>query len=158
MGYACKGPCRALFCPYAGGGRGPGRTLRVPDTERTAAQRVASQPSWTGRTTGEAPMAFGFPAYHTQRFSLGSTAADLHNAVRRALESLSWSIREDTSAGVVASIGVNLWSFGERVLIAFLPQNCISITSRCAASTQCFDWGKNKANVSKFITEVQKYV
>ena len=80
-------------------------------------------------------MAFGFPAYHTQRLSLGSTAADLHGAVRSALESLSWSVREETSAGVVASIGVSLWSFGERVLIAFLPENCLSVTSRCVSST-----------------------
>ena len=45
-----------------------------------------------------------------------------------------------------------------RVFIKFLPDNSVSVTSKCALPTQCFDWGKNKANVIKFLVEFSKRV
>lgn len=103
-------------------------------------------------------MAFGFPAYHTERYSAGTgKSADLRVAVRATLNALSWSIREEASDRVVASTSVNIRSWGEKVLISFLPDNSISVTSKCALPTQCLDWGKNKANVGRFMAEIRNH-
>ena len=99
-------------------------------------------------------MAFGFPAYHTESFSPVDSQADLHAAVKKALGSLSWSVREETTEQILASSSMNLRSWGEKVLIRFLPDHSISVTSQCALPTQCFDWGKNKANVRRFLSEL----
>ena len=104
-------------------------------------------------------MVFGFPAYHTERYCAGTgKSADLRVAVRETVNALSWSIREEASDRITASTSVNIRSWGEKILISFLPDNSISVTSKCALPTQCLDWGKNKANVVKFMTEIRKHV
>jgi len=104
-------------------------------------------------------MAFGFPAYHTERYSPGTTnSADLRIAVRETLTALSWSVREESHDQLIASTSMNIRSWGEKVLISFLPDKSISVTSKCSLPTQCFDWGKNKANLERFMTEIRKHV
>lgn len=103
-------------------------------------------------------MAFGFPAYHTAQYSTkGDRKSELHTAVHAALAALSWSVKEETVDGLLASTSINLRSWGERVLILFKSDHSISVTSQCALPTQCFDWGKNKANVKKFLAEIAKH-
>ena len=103
-------------------------------------------------------MAFGFPAYHTERYSAAADkSADLRVAVRATLKALSWTTREDAGEQIVASTGVNIRSWGEKMLINFLPDRSISVTSKCALPTQCLDWGKNKANVRKFMDEIRNH-
>ena len=103
-------------------------------------------------------MAFGFPAYHTESYSPGRLGTgDLRSAAHSALIALGWILREDGDVQMTVSTGANLRSWGEKVLINFLPDNTISVTSRCMLPTQCFDWGKNKANVTKFLSELQKH-
>ena len=103
-------------------------------------------------------MTFGFPAYHTEQYSIGTTVPDLPSVVRETFGALSWAVREETPDGIVGSTSMNLRSWGEKVLIDFLPDNSISITSKCALPTQCMDWGKNKKNVGRFIAELKKHV
>jgi hypothetical protein len=104
-------------------------------------------------------MAFGFPAYHTDQYSAGTgKSADLRVAVRETLNALSWSLREEASDQIIASTSVNMRSWKEKVLISFFPDNSISVTSKCALPTQCLDWGKNKANVSRFMAEIRKHI
>lgn len=103
-------------------------------------------------------MVFGFPAYYSDGYSAGGTLTALRTAVRNALDSLSWSIREETTERLLTSTSMNLRSWGEKILICFLDDNTITVTSKCAFPTQCFDWGKNKANVQKFIEELKKHV
>lgn len=104
-------------------------------------------------------MAFGFPAYHTERYCADTgKSADLRAAVRVTLNALSWSIREEVSDRITASTSGNIRSWGEKILISFLPDNSISVTSKCALPTQCFDWGKNKANVVKFMAEIRNHI
>jgi hypothetical protein len=103
-------------------------------------------------------MAFGFPAYHTERYSASADKSpDLRVTVRATLTALSWSIREEASDQIVASTGVNIRSWGEKILINFLPDKSISVTSKCALPTQCLDWGKNKANIQKFMDEIRNH-
>ncbi|MDX2260091.1 MAG: hypothetical protein SFU84_00160 [Gemmatimonadales bacterium] len=104
-------------------------------------------------------MAFGFPAYHTERYSAGpGNSPDVRAAVRATLSALSWWIREERSEHITASTGLNMRSWGEKILISFLPDGSISVTSKCAWPTQCLDWGKNKANVGKFVAEIRNHV
>ena len=74
------------------------------------------------------------------------------------MNALSWSIREEASNQIIASTSVSKKSWGEKVLISFLQDNTISVTSKCALPTQCFDWGKNKANVGKFMAEIGNHI
>ncbi len=104
-------------------------------------------------------MAFGFPAYHTECYSTDtSKSTDLRVAVRETLTALSWSVREESHDRIIASTSMSSRSWGEKVLIIFLPDKSISVTSKCSLPTQCFDWGKNKANVGQFIAEIRKHV
>jgi len=104
-------------------------------------------------------MAFGFPAYHTERYSTDTRkSADLRVAVRETLTALSWSVREESHDRVIASTSMNIRSWGEKLLISFLPDNSVSVISKCALPTQCLDWGKNKANVGLFMAEIRKHV
>lgn len=102
-------------------------------------------------------MAFGFPAYHTERCSVSTATADLRKAARETLFALSWSVREETHERIVGSTSINIRSWGEKVFIQFLPDNSISVTSKSALPTTCFDWGKNKDNVVKFMAEFSKH-
>lgn len=93
-------------------------------------------------------MAFGFPAYHTQRYQVPPAAmANVGHAIRWAISSLGWSIRNESMYHIEASTGINLLSWGESVSIHFMPDYSITITSKCAWPLQCFDWGKNQSNV-----------
>ena len=103
-------------------------------------------------------MAFGFPAYHTECYSADNATPDLRKAARETLAVLSWSVCEETDDRIVASTTMSIRSWGEKVLINFLPGNSICVTSKCALPTQCLDWGKNKANVVEFMAEFSKHV
>jgi hypothetical protein len=99
-------------------------------------------------------MTFGFPAYHTQHFTPPNPNYDVRILVRQTLDVLNWRLREDTHGYVVASTGVNLLSWGERIIVEFHPDNSCSVTSKCSLPTQCFDWGKNASNVRKFMSHM----
>ena len=103
-------------------------------------------------------MAFGFPAHYTESYSADGSLTDLRAAVKKALDSLSWFMEEETTERILTSTRVNIRSWGEKVFINFLSDNYISVTSKCALPTQCFDWGKNKANVRKFMAELRSHV
>ena len=103
-------------------------------------------------------MAFGFPAYHTESYSAGAKTVDWQQAVKGTLYALSWSIREETHDRIIGSTSMNIRSWGEKVFIDILPDNSITVTSKCALPTQCVDWGKNKDNVVRFMAELTKHV
>jgi hypothetical protein len=101
-------------------------------------------------------MAFGFPAYHTEALDQIGSGAGVRSAVKKAIRSLGWSIREESSDAITASISINWWSWGERVVVRFLPGGGLSVTSKCALPTQCFDFDKNKANVKELLVAIKK--
>lgn len=103
-------------------------------------------------------MTFGFPAYHTEQCAIGATVPDWHSVVKETFGALSWSVREETRDEIVGSTSLNLRSWGEKVLVKSLPDNTISVTSKCALPTQCMDWGKNKKNVRRFIAEFKRHI
>jgi len=103
-------------------------------------------------------MAFGFPAYHTEDIHLRVTDEEIIEVVKKVLQNLSWSIREETSNYILASTSMNLRSWGEKLHINFFSGGLISVTSKCAFPIQCFDWGKNKTNINRFMTELKKNI
>jgi uncharacterized ubiquitin-like protein YukD len=107
----------------------------------------------------ENSMSFGFPAYHVQRYTLAvGASADLRQASRAALQSLKWQIRQEKGEQITVSTDINLLSWGERVVLDFSQQGSVLVRSECSLPTQCFDWGKNKANVQKFLTQLEQHV
>ena len=103
-------------------------------------------------------MTFGFPAFHTEDYSPDEGRADMRAAVITTIQAISWSIREESPNMIFASSSVSLRSWGEKVTVSFLPDNSISVTSKCSLPTQCFDWGKNKINVQKFLAELRNHL
>jgi hypothetical protein len=56
----------------------------------------------------------------------------------------------------VAEVGVNFWSWGEKVSVEIDRGGTISVESRCRLPTQCFDWGKNQRNIDAFFQLVDE--
>ena len=98
-------------------------------------------------------MTFGFPAYHTETYRFGEDVSDVRNLAIRALDSLAWPLLTQTDSRLEAKTGVSLLSFGEKITIDFLSDYEISVTSKCSIPTQCFDWGKNRSNVSQLLSQ-----
>jgi len=99
-------------------------------------------------------MAFGFPAFHKERFIPENSNCDLRRAVLESLGALGWVLRVHTNDSITASIKVSFLSWGERLSVDFHPDNSCSTTSKCSFPTQCIDWGKNSANVQKLIAQL----
>ena len=100
-------------------------------------------------------MAFGFPAYHTELYTPpDGHGRDLYTIVEQLIASRSWAIKERGPKRIKASTGLGFRSWGEHMFIDFLPNGKLSITSKCALVTQCFDWGKNQENVQQFIVDL----
>jgi len=101
-------------------------------------------------------MAFGFLAYHTERYLLPDSGIDPHELVVEALDRLRWSVTVESEGLIRASTRVNIWSWGERIVIEFEESDTLIVTSKCALPTQCFDWGQNRSNVVKFLRRVER--
>jgi hypothetical protein len=101
-------------------------------------------------------MAFGFPAYHTEILYKIPRRIDLREYVFKTLARIGWEAHYVSRHTISASVGVSFWSWGENITIEIHPDGPMSVTSSCTLPTQCFDWGKNKKNVNKFITELRK--
>lgn len=98
-------------------------------------------------------MTFGFPAYHTEIYSPSESGFDMRIAAKSAISAISWSIIKESADTIIASCSMSWRSCGEKIIITFLPNSSISVTSKCVSQTQCLDWGKNKANVKIFLNE-----
>src|SRR6516225_1107665 len=111
--------------------------------------------SWAVEGTG--PMAFGFPAYARGSRRYDSSPDALREAVARALSALEWTAYGNWSGmRFVAEVGVNYWSWGERISVEIEGEGTVWIESKCRLPTQCIDWGKNQRNVDAFLELVEE--
>ena len=101
-------------------------------------------------------MAFGFPPRHSEQLSLSAGPADLHAAVRDSLNTLAWTVKQDGGQSLRAAVGVSLFSYGERVQIQVESDRTLRISSRNVFPLQFYDWGKNKRNVERFVSELRR--
>ena len=95
-------------------------------------------------------MAFGFPAYASQKHSLNMGPEYTSLVVRETLERLGWKYEMLGANRFVAFTSLSFWSYGERVVIDGSPDGIVSVRSQCRLVTQCVDWGKNDTNVREF--------
>ena len=102
-------------------------------------------------------MAFGFPASHEVVFSEFPAGTDIARSVGSALSRFGWSPAVDKNV-FRASTKLSMSSFGEKFIVEVMPNGkSIKVRSQCSLVTQCFDWGKNKKNVEKFIQELPRH-
>lgn len=103
-------------------------------------------------------MSFGFPAYSTgsRRFDLAQP--ELADVVGESLSNLRWHHESPLSNVFTARNSVNLWSWGERLIITVAQDGTVTARSECLLATQCFDWGKNRKNVEEFFDQIFRVV
>ncbi len=100
-------------------------------------------------------MAFGFPPFYADRISLDiSESTVLRESVRETIKVLGFSFFEESKDQIVASTGMSVKSWGEKIHVNFLTDNSISVTSK--SKFALIDWGKNKNNVERFRARVLK--
>ena len=102
-------------------------------------------------------MAFGFPAYHEETIDLEIPRNEIISFLEPIVGSLSWGIIEytETHMEVISNTGL-LESEGQYITITILPSGSIHFRSECSIFTQCFDWGKNKKNVHKLLSAINR--
>lgn len=101
-------------------------------------------------------MAIGLPPKHTDYFSFPAEIPDHRAAVLQTLRTLGWKVTEQSGQSISATVGLSFWSYGERVQITFEADRGITIRSQNRFPLQFLDWGKNKANVERFLTEIRR--
>lgn len=95
-------------------------------------------------------MAFGFPASYETEEELTASRSTARDAVVYAFEMLGWRFVNPELDVFVANVGGSAFSWGERMIISLSDPGKIRMKSSCFL--QLFDWGKNKRNVTDFLT------
>lgn len=96
-------------------------------------------------------MAFGFSPNYSQTIPLTDVTVNQFLVIAtEAAKKLGWGLGYITETEFVAYTKMSLVSFCEEVKVTITENNAV-IKSECAGS-QVMDWGKNKANVEKFLT------
>lgn len=79
-------------------------------------------------------------------------ASALNDALRRVgAQNVDWSLDHRT---VSARVGLNIWSWGERLSCAIDPSGQVHVQSACVLWTQIFDWGKNAKNCRRLLEAI----
>lgn len=96
-------------------------------------------------------MAFGLSPKHIQEISLDDLSTEQFLIIAlEAAEKLHWNIGFIGESGFIAYTKMSMSSFSEEVKIKINDKTAI-LKSECTGS-QMADWGKNKENISEFIT------
>jgi hypothetical protein len=103
-------------------------------------------------------MSFGFPAYHKESRRFKLPRAELLRAAKRALQALGWTFSTRGVADLVVNTSVSWWSWGETLTVDVGDDGRVRVQSKCALPTQCFDWGKNRKNVTRFLDELRQQI
>lgn len=101
-------------------------------------------------------MAFGFPASYQIVVTDIPAGTDIARSVGSALSRIGWNPTMDKNV-YRAKTTLSMGSWGERVTVEVLPNKSIKVSSRCSFPLQCFDFGKNKRNVDKFMLELPRH-
>jgi hypothetical protein len=68
---------------------------------------------------------------------------------------LHWHSLRESDSCYEARVPFNIWSYGERLQVDIQDDGTVSVLSRCSWRLQCFDWGKNRTNVSAFFSQLK---
>jgi rhomboid protease GluP len=95
----------------------------------------------------------GFPPKYKSVYQSGLGPHGIHRIIAEAFEQLKWKYYLTGQGIFRAKVTMSGSSWGETVTAEISGDNVVLIESRC--SLQMIDWGKNKANVTRFINELQ---
>lgn len=101
-------------------------------------------------------MAIGIPPKHTDYFPIPTGIPDSRAAVLQTLRTLNWKVKEQTDQSIKAAVPLSFFSYGARVRITLETDRTITICSQNLFPLQLIDWGKNKANVERFLAEIRR--
>jgi hypothetical protein len=80
-------------------------------------------------------------------------------AVSEALATLKdcrFNIKEQTDDSIMATSGVSLFSWGEKIEIVFNKRaDGVDVRVTSMPTAQLFDWGKSRDNISEFFTKLE---
>ena len=100
-------------------------------------------------------MSFGFPAYYIAKYQQKVDRDIKQIIIIESLDELYWKISSKTHNKIIAKSDINFWSWGEVIQID-IRESYITLTSKCSFPLQCFDWGKNKENISKLVKKIKE--
>jgi hypothetical protein len=101
-------------------------------------------------------MAFGFPAYAEGVRKYDCSYEELIRAIYDTLHELGWNFGHTADSGLVVKLRTNFWSWGERMNVAVTGPGTVHVLSECILPTQCFDWGKNRRNIARFLDNLSR--
>lgn len=100
-------------------------------------------------------MAFGFTPKFRQELPLDTLAPEQFLVVALdTAKKLGWKISYISETGFIAHTKFSMISWGEEVKVSAQNGN-ITLVSACTG-TQLFDWGKNKQNITSFLTAFEQ--
>ncbi|KAB2848387.1 MAG: hypothetical protein F9K44_10990 [Hyphomicrobiaceae bacterium] len=101
-------------------------------------------------------MAIGLPARarDAQRFT--GSHEEIGRAAIEVFKELGWTYTGSVPAELRASVGMSLWSWGERVQVLIGEDGLVSIESRGAMPMQWLDWGRNARNCQAFLSALAR--
>jgi hypothetical protein len=81
------------------------------------------------------------------------TRADIVRASQAVAEQCGFKVQEANPDGgsLAARAGFSLRSWGENISVHVDDAGTVEVTSQCLLPTQMVDYGKNKANVNRFL-------
>lgn len=102
-------------------------------------------------------MAIGFkPQVRTEFEADGQTNREILLSAQEAASELGWRIGYVTPTEAVFYTSVSFWSWEEKVTVKATEQEGkVRLTSTCT-HMQLMDWGKNKANLKKLVSQMQR--
>jgi hypothetical protein len=96
-------------------------------------------------------MTLGLPAYYLAERELVGSRQNARSAAMHAFEVLGWRHEMTDVNTFRVTFPPNVFSWGE-TLTVWMDEGSVRIKSICNFPTQVFDWGKNKRNVTQFLT------
>jgi hypothetical protein len=96
--------------------------------------------------------------FETKKFD--KSALDLFDLSVKALDKCSFRVvkTDKDNKKILATVGISFASWGENISVEIDDDANLSIVSKLAFPLQIIDWGKNRQNVNKFFTELQKII
>lgn len=91
-------------------------------------------------------MSVSFPAFHEEQIRASRPASELLQHIKQRAAQLNWHRLHKEQDELSFKVSVSWSSWGEKVHVS-VANGAVVIRSECAFPLQCFDWGKNQANV-----------
>lgn len=101
-------------------------------------------------------MAFGLPAQARDAQRFKGSHDEIGRAAIEAFKELGWTYTGSVPGEIRASVGISLWSWGERVRVLIGQDGLVSVESRGAMPLQWADWGRNGRNCREFLAALAR--